>query len=354
MGTPDSGRPGTLGSGGTLGAGSGTGLLGREGRDGTAPWHTLTPAGDADTDTELPPPDSETVPLPVPGKGTLVGRPGVDWQVSAAVFVVDLVADFELDVCAAFGTDGVLGGAGSPVVGAAGGVAHTFRPFVELADTETEPPPPEALKPPLPDPGIWAGDAGGANVWQEAPVPPPEGSEGGVAQTVRAFVELADSETAPPPPDALKPPLPEPGNATGDAGGAKVWQEAPVPPPEGAEGGVAQTVRPFVELAEMEAEPPPPETLPPPLPDPGNAAGVDGAAKCWQDALDALSAESDGVAAPNAWPKWLAGKTMAPTTAPTVAALTAIAAMPAPRPRRCLRLFSGSPCGGPCSSWSSS
>jgi hypothetical protein len=300
----------------------------------------------------VPPPDSEMAPLPVPGREALDGRPGVAWQVSAAAFVVDLVADFELDECATFGVEPVFSGAGRPVDGAAGGVAHTVTPLVELAATEADPPPPDALKPPLPDPGNAAGEEGGAKVLHVAPLPPPpEGSEGGVAQTVRPFVELADRETAPPPPDALNPPLPDPGNGTGDAGGANVWQDAPVPPPAGSAGGLAQTVRPFVELAEMEAEPPPPETLPPPLPDPGNAAGVDGAAKCWQDALNA---ETDGAPAPNAWPKWLAGKTMAPTTAPTVAALTAIAAMPTPRPRRYLRLFSGPPCGGPCSSWSSS
>jgi hypothetical protein len=93
----------------------------------------------------------------------------------------------------------------------------------------------------------------------------------------------------------------------------------------------------LVELPETDTEPPPPDALTDPEPLPGRATGEDGAANFWHPEVGNEGRPVAGLAAPKAWPTWLAGKLMAPATAPATAQLTAIEASPRPRPRRSRR-----------------
>jgi hypothetical protein len=99
----------------------------------------------------------------------------------------------------------------------------------------------------------------------------------------------------------------------------------------------------LLESPATDTDPPPPEAPTEADPLPGSAGsddGAAGAAKVWHPELGRPVA---GAAAPKAWLTWLAGKLIAPATAPATAQLTAIEASPRPRPRRSRRRLPETP-----------
>lgn len=169
---PDPGSVGSFGGAGTFGGDGGV-------------TQTVTPPVPALAVTPPPLPDTDTPPPGEPWSGfegrvgvllqVVVGRPPFfGWLVGTGVFEPGVVGP--LDGLAGEGTEAGLGaareacdvpdaGSATPPatgsMGAAGAVPQNFTPLAELAESETEPPPPVAEKAALGEPGNGvAGDGG--------------------------------------------------------------------------------------------------------------------------------------------------------------------------------------------------